>query len=312
MGAPELGALGAETKYLFAVLIRWVDGSVAGNYVPCSPNGDGDCCSSGDFCTSLGYCISNSKGYHYRGACTDDSWGNPSCPDYCLANTNSGNSSAVNLIACNAASSSGSWCCAYNGSCCSNSTNTYVPSFGTIFAEPGTSSTSSGSSTASTSSASSTSSSSSASIASTSATTTPTSSAAAKGTMTGNESKSNTGTVVGAAVGIPLGLAAIAGLLLFWKERNKRKHLEQEIPEKNINPFAGFSPTQPGYGGQGQKGYGQVQQGGDARPTKTYEMNTERTVELPAGYGQHELANPDYDGHGQQGVFREGMRGVMH
>lgn len=56
------------------------NGDAASNYVPCSPNGDGGCCLSGDFCTSLGYCISNLKGYHYRGACTDSSWFNPSCP----------------------------------------------------------------------------------------------------------------------------------------------------------------------------------------------------------------------------------------
>jgi hypothetical protein len=63
------------------------NGDLANNFVPCSPNGDGSCCAESDFCTSLGYCISDSKGYHYRGACTDSSWFNPSCPDYCLANT---------------------------------------------------------------------------------------------------------------------------------------------------------------------------------------------------------------------------------
>jgi len=63
-------------------------GGTAASYVPCSPSGDGGCCIEGDFCTSLGYCISNAKGYHYRGACTDVSWGNPSCPNYCVDNTN--------------------------------------------------------------------------------------------------------------------------------------------------------------------------------------------------------------------------------
>ena len=64
------------------------NGNLAPRYVPCSPNGDGDCCAEEDFCTSLGYCISNAKGYHYRGACTDVTWFNPSCPDYCLADSN--------------------------------------------------------------------------------------------------------------------------------------------------------------------------------------------------------------------------------
>jgi len=64
------------------------DGNIAPEFVPCSPNGDGDCCVNGDFCTQWGYCISDSKGYHYRGACTDMAWMNPSCPRYCLADTN--------------------------------------------------------------------------------------------------------------------------------------------------------------------------------------------------------------------------------
>jgi hypothetical protein len=64
------------------------NGFLASSFVPCSPNGDGGCCAEGDFCTSLGYCISNSEGYHYRGACTDATWFNPSCPDYCLTDAN--------------------------------------------------------------------------------------------------------------------------------------------------------------------------------------------------------------------------------
>jgi hypothetical protein len=64
------------------------DGNIAPEFVPCSPNGDGDCCVNGDFCTQWGFCISDSKGYHYRGACTDTTWGNPSCPRYCLADSN--------------------------------------------------------------------------------------------------------------------------------------------------------------------------------------------------------------------------------
>ncbi|CZR60092.1 uncharacterized protein PAC_09987 [Phialocephala subalpina] len=218
--------------------------------------------------------------------------------------------SAVNVIACNAASTSGSWCCAYDGNCCSNSTQTYVPSFGTIFAEPGTSSTSSTGSSTATSSASSTSSSSTSSIASTSATTTPTASSSAQNsTSSASGEKSNTGTIVGAAVGVPLGLAALAGLFLFWRERNKRKNLEQEIPEKTVNDFVALPPQYPPGAGQQQAGYdGGYGQGGigagDARPrqpTKTYEMSDDRTAELPAAHGQHELVSMEYEGHGQQG-----------
>ena len=126
------------------------DGGVADSYVACPPNGDGSCCLESDFCTPLGYCLSESKGYHYRGACTDSTWFNPSCSDYCLANSNcksatdslahsfyqgivismltsifsatARNSSSVNGIAFNAAQNEGSWCCAYDGNCCSSST----------------------------------------------------------------------------------------------------------------------------------------------------------------------------------------------
>lgn len=64
------------------------DGSSDPAFVPCSPNGDGSCCFSSDTCTQYGYCLNISTGYHYRGACTDSAWLNPSCPDYCLDNEN--------------------------------------------------------------------------------------------------------------------------------------------------------------------------------------------------------------------------------
>lgn len=110
-----------------------------------------------------------------------------------------------------------------------------------------------------------------------------------------------------------MGLAALAGLFLFWRERNKRKHLEQEIPEKNPNEFAAFSSQYTHGPGHQQNGYGQVQQDGMGEergpkpPAKTYEMSSERRVELPAGHGQHELVNPEYGSNEQQGAFREGI-----
>jgi hypothetical protein len=63
-------------------------GDVASTYIPCSSNNDGNCCVEGDLCTSIGYCLSNTHAFYYRGACTDQAWGNPSCPDYCLADEN--------------------------------------------------------------------------------------------------------------------------------------------------------------------------------------------------------------------------------
>ncbi|KAE9363765.1 hypothetical protein N431DRAFT_389917 [Stipitochalara longipes BDJ] len=205
------------------------DGNIAPEFVPCSPNGDGGCCVDGDFCTQWGYCISDSKGYHYRGACTDTAWINPSCPKYCLADTNSGNSTFVNVIACNAASTSGSWCCAYNGNCCSAST--FVPSFGTIFAEPGASSTITAvtpSGTASTPTLE-------LSTTTTSPSSTATGAAASSSQTSGtliSKPKTAAGTIVGAILSVILGLAAIAGFGLFAVERKKRLRLEAERPDQ--------------------------------------------------------------------------------
>ncbi|PMD47649.1 hypothetical protein L207DRAFT_628261 [Hyaloscypha variabilis F] len=194
------------------------DGNIASEFVPCSPNEDGGCCVNGDFCTEWGYCISDSKGYHYRGACTDTAWLNPSCPKYCLADTNSGNSTFVNVIACNAASNSGSWCCAYDGNCCSAST--FVPSFGTIFAEPGASSTTAAASTPTLAPSATTSLSNTAAGAAASSSQT-------LSTLTSNP-KTATGTIVAAVLCGLLGLAAVAGFGLFAVERKKRLRMEAE------------------------------------------------------------------------------------
>ncbi|TVY25062.1 hypothetical protein LHYA1_G007344 [Lachnellula hyalina] len=218
------------------------NGGLANSYTACSSTGasHSSCCIDGDVCTSAGYCVSNSKGYVYRGACTDSDWGNP-CPDYCLANTNSqqadlgfplvgkdGNSSAVKVIACNAADDDGTWCCAYDGNCCAS--ETWAPVFGTVLAGETTSSTRASSTSSAAFSASHTA----------GAYPSP-SSAAAVGIIvnrspatcqTGTSPTSNpnnkTATIVGASVGVPLGLLALTCAILFIIERNKRKSMERD------------------------------------------------------------------------------------
>ena len=45
---------------------------------------DSGCCGLGDICTNMGFCISNSDGYMYRGACTNQAWNPDVCFPECL------------------------------------------------------------------------------------------------------------------------------------------------------------------------------------------------------------------------------------
>ena len=136
------------------------------------------------------------------------------------------------MIACNAASNSGTWCCAYDGNCCSAST--FVPTFGTIFAEPGASTAAAptGTTNIPTLGSSTTTLSSSSTGASTSSTATgaAASSTQTPGALTSKPNTIATGTIVAAILSVVLGLAAIAGFGLFVMERKKRLRLEAERP----------------------------------------------------------------------------------
>ncbi|KAE8446625.1 hypothetical protein EG329_011818 [Mollisiaceae sp. DMI_Dod_QoI] len=145
----------------------------------------------------------------------------------------------------------------------------------------------------SSSSTSSSSSPTSASIASTSATATPASSTSISNTTSSNknESGSNTEAIIGAAVGVPLGLAALAGLFLFWRESNKRKQIEGGGQEKITGDYLvgyGGQGQGPGGGGDGYREGGQetVEQ---APVIKRYEMEGQQEVELPADRGNYEV-----------------------
>ncbi|KAI9645035.1 hypothetical protein NHQ30_007074 [Ciborinia camelliae] len=167
----------------------------------------------------------------------------------------SSNSSIVNVIACNVADSDGTWCCAYDGNCCSGS-STFIAGFGTMFAEPGNPLGSSSAVSASisvpastTTSASSTTSqtsliSATASTSSPSTTTTP---------IPSTNSTSSIPAVVGAAVGVPLGLAVIAALFLFYRERRKRTNPEasgfgMKKLDDGASASAGGTPGSPAAG----------------------------------------------------------------
>lgn len=133
-----------------------------------------------------------------------------------------GNSSAVKVIACNAADDDGTWCCAYDGNCCSSST--YAPVFGTMRAEKTTLSIDASSTASAVSSMSQT------------ASASP-SCAAVEGIIVNRSQETEgaspntnnkTAMIAGASVGIPLGLLALTCLILFVIERNKRKKMEKD------------------------------------------------------------------------------------
>jgi len=223
-----------------------------------------------------------------------------------MSDINSGNSSAVNLIACDAATTDGSWCCAYDGNCCSNSSAVYTPGFGTIFAE-GVAATQTLFTSMITVGATG------APITVTATmtmTATPIAPAAASSeTSTEKKDKDNTPTVVGAAVGIPLGLAALAGFIFFYMERRKRigteratqQHAAEWTDMKQFqSPTSGIDRLHPG-GSQTQILSQQYQQPPPPPPppqqhmgffapdsnmpkdSGAYELSTARTFELGNG-----------------------------
>ena len=95
-----------------------------------------------------------------------------------------GNSSAVKVIACDAADNDGTWCCAYDGNCCSSSTSQ----------------------------------------------------------ATAASSNHKIAMIVGASVGITLGLLASVGLIIFVTERTKRKRMEKDTTWDRLKTVTMVSP----------------------------------------------------------------------
>jgi hypothetical protein len=74
-----VSTLGASQCY-------WPDGSVDSDGVPCNSTGASACCSAGSQCTSNKLCVVDDPvaGWeYYRGSCTDMTWQDPACPDFC-------------------------------------------------------------------------------------------------------------------------------------------------------------------------------------------------------------------------------------
>ncbi|KAL8948261.1 MAG: hypothetical protein Q9222_005532 [Ikaeria aurantiellina] len=209
--------------------------------------GDSTCCFSYETCAPDLLCH-RSDGTVRRQYCTDPTWAtsqcSPLCPDYDEAGTI--------LTTCN----DGSYCCGYdNTQCCDNGGGTLINnSTGEIIlrgqittsipeSERTTLTPSPPSSTDSTTAS-----------ATPSTTTTVNAGAASTGaaalpspTTTSSSSTLSGGAKAGIAVGVIAGVALIAGLLfLLWRERRKRRQLQNE--HANHNPM-GVNPVNGGGGG---------------------------------------------------------------
>lgn len=161
------------------------------------------------------------------------------------------------MIACSGATTDGTWCCAYNNTNCCNSDSLYIPAggnFGTIFAEPTTTTTSS---TASSTGLIATKSLDTTTKSSMTSPTSATSSATSQSTSSPTtKDTSKTTTIVGAAVGIPLGLVACAALALYFWERRKRRNVTSKMSDKPQLHVQAAERNELGeHGGHPQKPY---------------------------------------------------------
>ncbi|KAK6530506.1 hypothetical protein TWF694_003854 [Orbilia ellipsospora] len=262
------------------------DGSRASGYQACDETADNSaCCAISDnvVCLSSSLCY-NEFGYIYRGACTDQTWGDSACPsDHCLDFQSSG----MNILACD--DSKGQWCCADGDEppCCQNknATQFYLNPGTVTFVAKGLSTlpTTSTSSVPSTTTQPATS------------TTDPAAATTSAPSATAVPATSNSLTV-GASVGIAFGIAipTIAAIIfgtLWWVERNKRENYEGGGLQEPILPPA--PPALYGHShGQAQNRYSNG--GSSLQPPGSHQASSvSRSVssELSTGYNQTQATN---------------------
>lgn len=219
----------------------WPNGDVAENTTPCKASGTSACCGADDLCLTNGYCLVSM--FVARHSCTDQSFNDPNCPQLCSKDSLPGQ--AKNLYQC----STTEWACTHPAC----ETAPFHLSVGQIILRekqmpPAVSSSyytvdAAAAMPASTVAA--------ATTAPAAATTASTASAcpSKKGAMAG----------IGAGVGIPLGIAALAFAALWALERRRSKkastwgdqqaynHVsEQKIQSKNAFGYGQAIPMQHG------------------------------------------------------------------
>ncbi|RAL12170.1 uncharacterized protein BO97DRAFT_314863, partial [Aspergillus homomorphus CBS 101889] len=98
-------------------------GSLAPENVPCSNSTYSACCGKNDICHSNGLCMDVSEQPYVlsHGACTDADWTSPNCPSVCQTTNKSDGCSTINLLYTNGIST---YCC---GTPISNGTDVICP-----------------------------------------------------------------------------------------------------------------------------------------------------------------------------------------
>lgn len=214
------------------LLCYWPDGTVTDGVLPCLTNGTTSmCCAVGDACTTSGWCL-GSSGYIYRGGCTDQSWPSSSCLSICKGSFShpylsffpivaggreiinqrcaDQSSGSENLYPCSGGYFTRTFCCSGvdTESCCANNF-TFQGYFSGQAYLPGQFQSNSVAETSTSSSS--------------QQTVTVTATSQATGSSSGPTSYgTNTESIVGIAVGLPLGVLVV-GILTFliWRERGK-------------------------------------------------------------------------------------------
>ncbi|KAF2489012.1 hypothetical protein BU16DRAFT_600653 [Lophium mytilinum] len=241
-------------------------------FVPCNQTAIEEgkhtsCCAPGDMCFTNGICKANNPNqlnWNWRDACTDPTWKDPACPNYCKGTNPSG---AHVIFQCQ---EEDLWCCAfddpptghYNFTCCTLDQYAFRAGKAVFYTtaqlnlgiETLTSVSSASSfSTAtlfvsSTTSAASQSTASSRSIASSTATAAATENVLSPSATAAASSKPPTLTI-GLGVGIPVAIIFFAvACFLFWR-LGKRAHAREELPTKEFVPevysLPAHSATEP-------------------------------------------------------------------
>ncbi|RAL04866.1 uncharacterized protein BO80DRAFT_441713 [Aspergillus ibericus CBS 121593] len=226
------GRLAASTSCYFP------EGNVAENYTPCSDDGDSFCCNENSICLSNGLCTSMHQPYVLgRGACTSQNWNETSvCDDVCHGITTAWGT-ACSLILYSDVNGKMLYC---PNSIVSNGTKsigcadgvspiqvaTGTPIAGKAYLAQYTLNSDITTSNTTCNSTSSSSSSNDSSNNSTTGNNSSTSSSSSSGTDDGDHVSRATLAAVGAGVGVPLGLLAMASLGYGFNERRKRIRLQ--------------------------------------------------------------------------------------